>query len=86
LAVGYVPGDAASSVTPEPDGAPVTLSSSSDQGFTLEQFSYDFKTTGQFTIGAFPGGFYSFNGHLDDMRVYKRVLSDEEIAKIAQEN
>ena len=43
-------------------------------------------TEGRFTIGAFPGGSdFNFEGHLDDMRVYNRVLSAVEIAIIAQE-
>lgn len=58
----------------------------SDQGFTQQQFDYNFNTNGPFTIGSFPSGFYGFKGHLDDMRVYNYVLSDAEIAKIAQEN
>ena len=68
------------------NGAQSPLSFASDEGFTLQQFDYNFNTTGPFTIGSFPSGSYGFNGHLDDMRVYNRVLSDAEIAKIAQEN
>jgi hypothetical protein len=67
------------------NGALAPLSSTSDQGFTQDQFSYNFNTSGPFTIGAFPDNFYFYKGHLDDMRVYNRVLTDEEIAKIAQE-
>ena len=68
------------------NGAQATLSFASDEGYTLQQFDYNFNTAGPFTIGAFPGNYYGFKGHLDDMRVYNRVLSDAEIAKIAQEN
>jgi len=69
------------------NGTAVPLSFASDEGRVQANFRYDFKTAGPFTIGAFPGGgAYGFKGHLDDMRVYNRVLSDEEIAKIAQEN
>lgn len=67
------------------NGAAAPLSFISDQGFTRDEFRYDFQTAGSFTIGAFPGPSYGYKGHLDDMRVYNRVLSDEEIAKIAQE-
>jgi hypothetical protein len=63
-----------------------TLSFTSDEGFTQDQFNYSFNTAGPFTIGALPGGMdFNYKGHLDDMRVYNRVLSDEELAKIAQE-
>ena len=68
------------------NGAPAPLTFTSDEGFTLQQFDYTFNTDGPFTIGSFPSGAYGFKGHLDDMRVYNRVLSDDEIAKIAQEN
>ena len=68
------------------NGAQATLSFASDEGYTRQQFDYNFNTAGPFTIGAFPGDYYGFKGHLDDMRVYNRVLSDAEIAKIAQEN
>lgn len=68
------------------NGAAVPLSFASDEGRLQSNFRYDFKTAGPFTIGAFPMGPYGFKGHLDDMRVYNRVLSAEEIAKIAQEN
>lgn len=68
------------------NGAQAPLSFVSDESFTLQQFDYNFNTDGPFTIGSFPSGDYGFKGHLDDMRVYNRVLSDEEIAKIAQEN
>jgi hypothetical protein len=68
------------------NGVQAPLTFTSDQGFLQSQFQYNFKTTGPFTIGAFPGGMnFNYKGHLDDMRVYNRVLSDEEIAKIAQE-
>ena len=68
------------------NGTEAPLSFVSDEGFTQGQFSYSFNTAGPFTIGAFPGGMnYNFKGHLDDMRVYNRILSPEEIAKIAQE-
>lgn len=68
------------------NGTEAPLSFVSDEHFTQDRFSYSFNTAGPFTIGAFPGGMdYNFKGHLDDMRVYNRVLSDEEIAKIAQE-
>ena len=68
------------------NGAEAPLTFASDQGCNQNQFNYSFNTAGPFTIGAFPGGFsYSFKGHLDDMRVHNRVLSAEEIAKIAQE-
>ena len=73
------------------NGAEAPLSFTSDEGFTVDQFHYDFKTSGPFTIGSFPSemdgfpGSYGFKGHLDDMRVYNRVLSADEIAKIAQE-
>jgi hypothetical protein len=74
------------------NGALAPLTFVSDEGFNEQQFDYNFKTTGPFTIGSFPSmmeglpGVYGFKGHLDDMRVYNRVLSDAEIAKIAQEN
>lgn len=68
------------------NGAQAPLSFTSDQGFTLQEFDYNFNTDGPFTIGSFPMGFYGYKGHLDDMRVYNRILSDAEIAKIAQEN
>jgi phosphoribosylformylglycinamidine (FGAM) synthase PurS component len=73
------------------NGAEAPLTFTSDQGYTIDQFHYDFKTSGPFTIGSFPSfpgtpGAYGFKGHLDDMRVYNRVLSAGEIAKIAQEN
>ncbi|MFZ0731286.1 MAG: immunoglobulin-like domain-containing protein [Candidatus Sulfotelmatobacter sp.] len=74
------------------NGAEAPLSFTSDEGYTVDQFHYDFKTSGPFTIGSFPSeidgipGAYGFKGHLDDMRVYNRVLSADEIAKIAQEN
>lgn len=68
------------------NGAPAPLTFVSDEGRLQQDFQYDFKTAGPFTIGAFPPGMnYSFKGHLDDMRVYNRVLADDEIAKIAQE-
>jgi hypothetical protein len=68
------------------NGAQAPLSFKSDQHYTLDEFNYSFNTAGPFTIGAFPGGMdFNYKGHLDDMRVYNRVLSDEEIAKIAQE-
>jgi hypothetical protein len=67
------------------NGALAPLSFMSNQGYTLQQFDYSFNTAGPFTIGTFPFGPYGFKGHLDDMRVYNRVLSDAEIAKIAQE-
>ena len=68
------------------NGAEAPLAFHSDQGFVVGQFAYNFKTTGPFTIGSFPNGVnYSFKGHLDDMRVYNRVLAAWEIAKIAQE-
>lgn len=68
------------------NGAQAPLTFTSDQGFTLQQFDYNFNTDAPFTIGSFPSGFFGFKGHLDDMRVYNYVLSDAEIAKIAQEN
>ncbi len=68
------------------NGVQAPLSFTSDQGYTVDQFHYDFSTSGPFTIGAFPVEAYYFKGHLDDMRVYNRILSDDEIAKIAQEN
>lgn len=68
------------------NGVQAPLSFTSDEGFTINQFNYDFSTSGPFTIGAFPDESYYFKGHLDDMRVYNRVLPDDEIAKIAQEN
>ena len=68
------------------NGSEAPLTFMSDEGFAQGQFRYNFKTAGPFLIGSFPGGFYSFKGHLDDMRVYNRVLSADEIAKIAQEN
>jgi hypothetical protein len=67
------------------NGAEALLSFASDEGFTLPQFNYNFNTSGPFTVGSFPAGSYGFKGHLDDMRVYNRVLSADEIAKIAQE-
>jgi hypothetical protein len=67
------------------NGVEVPLTFVSDQGFQENDFQYNFKTSGPFTIGAFPGIYYNYKGHLDDMRVYNRVLSPEEIAKIAQE-
>lgn len=68
------------------NGAESPLTFESDPGYKVGQFNYFFNTSGPFTIGAFPGGMdYNFKGHLDDMRVYNRVLSAEEIAKIAQE-
>ena len=67
------------------NGAEAPLSFTSDEGFRLDQFHYDFTTSGSFTIGSFPDGSYGFKGHLDDMRVYNRVLSADEIAKMAQE-
>jgi len=67
------------------NGAEQPLTFVSDEGWRLDQFNYDFSTSGPFQIGSFPGGFYGFKGHLDDMRVYNRVLSADEIAKIAQE-
>jgi len=67
------------------NGAVAPLTFMSDQGYTLQQFNYSFNTAGPFTIGTFLGGSYGYKGHLDDMRVYNRVLSDAEIAKIAQE-
>ena len=63
--------------------APLTFLS--NQGFTLDEFRYSFSTSGLFTIGAFLDSSYGFKGHLDDMRVYSRVLSDDEITKSAQE-
>ncbi|HLV88061.1 MAG TPA: immunoglobulin-like domain-containing protein [Candidatus Sulfotelmatobacter sp.] len=74
------------------NGASAPLQFVSDEGFTVDQFNYDFNTAGPFTIGSFPSemeglpGFWGLKGHLDDMRVYNRVLTDDEIAKIAQEN
>ncbi len=68
------------------NGAQAALSFASDEGYTLQQFNYSFKTNGPFTVGSFLDNSYQFKGHLDDLRVYKRVLSDAEIAKIAQEN
>lgn len=73
------------------NGAEAPLSFVSDEGFTLPQFDYNFNTAGPFTVGSFPSfpefpGAYGLKGHLDDMRVYNRVLSPDEIAKIAQEN
>ena len=68
------------------NGVEAPLTFASDQHFTQGQFNYSFNTAGPFTIGSFPGGSnYNFKGHLDDIRVYNRVLSAEEIAKIAQE-
>lgn len=68
------------------NGTEAPLTFVSNQLFTQDEFSYSFRTAGPFTIGAFPGGMpYNFQGHLDDMRVYNRVLSDEEFRKIAQE-
>ncbi len=67
------------------NGAEAPLTFVSDEGYTLGQFNYNFNTNGPFTIGSFLGGFYGFKGHLDDVRVYNRVLSADEIAKIAQE-
>jgi len=67
------------------NGAQAPLTFVSDEGWQQNQFHYDFNTAGPFWIGSFPGGPYGFKGHLDDMRVYNRVLSDDEIAKIAQE-
>jgi len=73
------------------NGAEAPLSFVSDEHFTLQQFDYDFNTSGPFTVGSFPSflefpGSFGLKGHLDDMRVYNRVLSPGEIAKIAQEN
>jgi hypothetical protein len=72
------------------NGAEAPLSFGSDEGYTQQQFSYTFNTSGPFTIGSFPHGpfptgSFGYKGHLDDMRVYNRVLSADEIAKIAQE-
>jgi hypothetical protein len=68
------------------NGVEAPLTFASDEHFTQGQFNYSFNTAGPFTIGSFPGGSnYNFKGHLDDIRVYNRVLSAEEIAKIAQE-
>lgn len=68
------------------NGAQAPLSFVSDEGFTQQQFDYNFNPDGPFSIGSFPTDSYGFKRHLDDMRVYSRVLSDAEIAKIAQEN
>jgi len=73
------------------NGAQAPLTFASDERFAPEDFAYNFNTAGPFTIGSFPAleGFepiWGFKGHLDDMRVYNRVLTDDEIAKIAQEN
>jgi len=67
------------------NGAEAPLHFASDEGRLQANFRYDFKTSGPFLVGTFPGNSYPFKGHLDDMRVYNRVLSDDEIAKIAQE-
>ena len=67
------------------NGVEAPLTFVSDEGWHLNEFRYDFNTAGPFWIGSFPGGFFGFKGHLDDMRVYNRVLSADEIAKIAQE-
>lgn len=67
------------------NGVEAPLTFVSDEGFTLLEFDYNFNTNGPFTIGSFVDGFYGFKGHLDDMRVYNRILSADEIAKIAQE-
>jgi len=67
------------------NGAEAPLSFASDEGRRQSDFRYDFKTSGPFLIGSFPDGVFGLKGHLDDMRVYNRVLSADEIAKIAQE-
>ena len=67
------------------NGMESPLSFASDEGRQQQDFRYDFKTSGPFLIGSFFGNSYGFKGHLDDMRVYNRVLSAQEIAKIAQE-
>ncbi len=68
------------------NGAEAPLTFVSDEDFTLQQFDYNFNTNGPFVIGSFLDDSYGFKGHLDDMRVYNRILSDAEISKIAQEN
>ena len=67
------------------NGAEAPLTFVSDEGFTVDEFQYNFATAGPFTVGSFLDESYGFKGHLDDMRVYNRVLSPDEIAKIAQE-
>ena len=67
------------------NGSEAPLTFMSDEGYNQGQFQYNFNTAGPFLIGSFPGNSYGFKGHLDDMRVYNRVLSADEIAKIAQE-
>jgi hypothetical protein len=42
------------------------------------------KTTGPFTFGSFIDGQYHFTGYIDDMRVYKRSLTDAEILNLAR--
>ena len=67
------------------NGVEAPLTSVSDEGLRVDEFQYNCSTSGPFTIGSFLDSTYGLKGHLDDMRVYNRVLSDEEIAKIAQE-
>ena len=67
------------------NGSEAPLTFMSDEGYNQGQFQYNFNTAGPFLIGSFPGNSCGFKGHLDDMLVYNRVLSADEIAKIAQE-
>ncbi|WP_363228141.1 LamG-like jellyroll fold domain-containing protein [Bdellovibrio sp. ArHS] len=45
-----------------------------------------FGTNQQTYIGKFPGNVFYFNGHMDDFRIYNRVLTEAEILKISQQN
>lgn len=50
---------------------------------------WNFKTSGPYNFGSFPDSSYydyGFTGFIDDMRVYNKVLTDDEIRQIATQN
>jgi len=55
------------------------------------EIPWDFNTSGELLVGQFTGGEglwdrHNYYGNMDDLRIYNRVLSPAEVARIAQEN
>jgi hypothetical protein len=73
------------------NGVEAPLTFRSDDGHSITEIPYDFNTsTEDIYVGQFPeeehNYLHNFKGNMDDIRVYKRVLTSEEVARIAKQN